>query len=164
MLTAARRNMAHTILVVAAMLALAACAMTSETPPENPQRVVDDRVRIMKGFGGALGAATNYGQGKATVAEAKTKLAAARANLERVAGLFPRGTALGDRGVSRSRALATIFTNRDDFEEKLDALANAFAALDAALAKNVVSGATGALGPVRAACNACHTKYRAPEE
>jgi cytochrome c556 len=164
MLTAARRNMTQMILVVAAALALAACAMLSETPPENPQRVVDDRVRMMKGFGGALGAATNYSQDKAGAAEAKAKLAAARANLERIGDLFPKGTALGDRGVTQSRALSTIFTNRGDFEDKFDALGSAFATLDAALAKNAKAEAMSALNATRAACNACHSKYRAPED
>jgi cytochrome c556 len=159
-----RRNMTQATLAIAAALALAACATMIDTPPENPQRVVDERVRAMKSFGGALAATANYAQDKASAAEAKTKLAAARANLERVADLFPKGTALGDKGVTQSRALSTIFTNRGDFEDKLDALGQAFATLDAALAKNTKSETMSALAPTRAACTACHNKYRAPEE
>jgi cytochrome c556 len=159
-----RNRAKQTTLAIAAALALAACATLTDTPPANPQSVVDERVRIMKSFGAALGAANNYGQGKATVAEAKAKLAPARASMERIGDLFPRGTALGDRGVTQSRALSTIFTNRSDFADKMEALAEAFATLDGALARNAKAEAASAVGQVRNACNTCHTKYRAPED
>ena len=57
-----------------------------------PAKRLDERQRIMKGFGAAFTAANNYGQGKATVADAKAKLAPARASMERLGDLFPRGT------------------------------------------------------------------------
>jgi cytochrome c556 len=147
----------------ATILSAAACT-TDPGPPANPQGVVDQRVAIMKGFAGAIGASANFTQGKASTADARAKLGPARASIERVGDLFPRGTALGDRGVRQSRALSTIFANRDDFEGKLDNLSETLAALDATLAKNAKSQATKALAAARAACNACHTKYRAPED
>lgn len=159
-----RRHSKQTTLAIAAALALAACATSTDTPPANPQGVVDERQRIMKSFGAAFGAANNYGQGKATVAEAKAKLAAARASMGRIGDLFPRGTALGDRGVTQSRALTTIFANRGDFADKMEALAAAFATLDGALARNAKAEAASAVGRTRTACNSCHTKFRAPED
>lgn len=150
-------------LASATTLAVAACA-TDPGPPANPQGVVDQRVAIMKGFAGAIGATTNFTQGKASAADARAKLGPARAGIERVGDLFPRGTALGDRGVRQSRALSTIFANRDDFEGKLDTLSETLAALDDALAKNAKGQATKALAAARAACSACHTRYRAPED
>lgn len=159
-----RAHATLTTLAIAAALALAACGTLTDTPPENPQRVIDERVRIMKGFGAAFTAANNYGQGKATVADAKAKLAPARASMERLGDLFPRGTALGDRGVKQSRALSTIFTNRGDFADRLEALAENFATLDGALARNAKADAASAVGQVRNTCNSCHTKYRAPED
>lgn len=148
-----------------AAAALAACTtLTEQPPPANPQKVVDERVALMRGFGGALGASINYTQGKATAAEAHKKVKAAAPGVARVANLFPRGTALGDKGVTQSRALSTIFTNRGDFEAKLDALGGAFATLEAALAKNDKAGATAAAATTRNTCAACHNKYRAPED
>jgi cytochrome c556 len=158
-------NRIHNALSAAAMLGLAACTtLTEERPPANPQAVVDQRVAAMKTFGAALGAATNHTQGKTTAAAARKNIAAARAQLEGAPKLFPRGTALGDRGVTQSRALSTIFTNRGDFEAKFDALAGRLAALDAALAKTAKAETVKALADTRAACSACHNKYRAPED
>jgi len=146
-------------------LTLAACTtLTEEKPPANPQAVIDQRIAIMKTFGAALGAAANQTQGKTTPAAARKSVADARTGLARVAQLFPRGTALGDRGVTQSRALSIIFANRSDFETKLDALSGRFAQLDAALAKNAKADTTKAIADARAVCSACHNKYRAPED
>jgi cytochrome c556 len=150
-------------LASAAALTAASC-VTDPGPPANPQSVVDERVAIMKGFAGAIGATTNFTQGKASAAEARARLGKARAGIERVGDLFPRGTALGDRGVKNSRALSTIFNSRDDFDGKLDMLSEALAALDDVLAKNSKPGATKVLATARAACSACHNKYRAAED
>jgi cytochrome c556 len=152
------------ILPLFAASTLFACQTFEPAPPPNPQSVVNQRVAIMKGFAGAVGAATNVAQGKAPAASAKTKIATARTDVERVSGLFPPGTALGDKGVAQSRALSTIFKNRSDFEGKFDALAAAFANLDAALAKNAKSEVSAALAATRNACSQCHNKYRAPED
>jgi cytochrome c556 len=158
-------NRLRNTLGAAALLALAACTtLTEERPPANPQGVVNQRVTMMKSFGTALGSATNQTQGKTTTADARKNVAAARAQLDAAHNLFPRGTALGDRGVAQSRALSTIFVNRGDFDAKFEALARRFAALDAALAKNAKTETTKALADTRAACTACHNKYRAPED
>lgn len=125
--------------------------------------MVDQRVAIMKSFGSALATAANYGQGKATAEAAKSKLAAARAGLPKVVNMFPRGTALGDRGVVQSRALSTIFTNRSDFEAKFERLDEGFAALDRALAGGK-EATTGAAGTLRATCASCHNRYRAADD
>jgi len=158
-------HLMRTALMSAATLALAACTtLIEEKPPANPQSVVDQRVGLMKKFGAALGAAANQAQGKTTVAAARKTVADARAGLEPVTKLFPRGTALGDRGVTQSRALSIIFANRSDFEAKFDALAGRLAQLDAALAKNAKADIAKAIADTRTACSACHDKYRAPED
>ena len=145
-------------------VALAACQSTIDTPPANPQGVVNERQGIMKGFGGALAASAAYVQGKGPAAAAHTKLAAAYANTTKVAALFPRGTAMGDRGASTSRALATIFANRSDFEAKLDATARALGALDALVQRGAKTEASAAFDTARASCASCHNKYRAADE
>jgi cytochrome c556 len=158
-------HLTRTALCSTAILALAACTtLTEEKPPANPQSVVDQRVGLMKKFGAALGATGNYAQGKTTAAAARKTVADARAGAESAAKLFPRGTALGDKGVTQSRALSIIFANRSDFEAKFATLSDRLAALDAALAKNAKTDVTKAMADTRAACSACHNKYRAPED
>lgn len=144
--------------------AVAGCASTLDAPPANPQGVIKARVAIMRGFGGALGASAAYVQGKGTAQAAHTKLAAALPNTDRLAALFPRGTAMGDKGAGTSRALATIFSNRADFEAKIGAMARAMGALDAVVARGAKAEASAAFDRARAACGACHSKYRAADE
>ena len=160
-----RLSLPHVATAAGVAVTLAACTtIIEEKPPANPQAVVNQRVAIMKTFGAALGAATNQTQGKTTLAAARKSVADAGAAVEPAPGLFPRGTALGDRGVTQSRALSIIFANRSDFEAKFSVLADRFAQLDAALAKNAKAETTNALADTRAACSACHNKYRAPED
>lgn len=153
--------MTRSMFLAAAAFTLAACV--TDQPPANPQSVVDQRVAIMKGFASALGASSNVVQGKGTQAAAKARLSAARADVERVVEMFPRGTALGDRGVRQSRTLTTVFANRSDFEAKFDTLSRAFAVLDDALSKSK-DATSPALAGAKAACTSCHEKYRAPED
>lgn len=143
---------------------LAGCQTTMDTPPANPKVVIAERVSIMKGFGGALAASSAFAQGKGTAQAARAKVVTARAGAAKLEGLFPRGTALGDKGVAASRALTTIFTNRSDFEAKLAASAQTLAALDGALARGSKADTMGALNKAKAACASCHDKYRAADE
>ena len=77
----ARRHTAlYKILGLATALTTAACT-TDQAPPADPQRVVDQRVAIMKGFGGAIGATQNYAQGKATASGTTTVPRLNRAHL-----------------------------------------------------------------------------------
>lgn len=143
---------------------IAGCATMLEAPPANPQAVIDQRVSIMKGFVGALTDASAFTQGKGGAPAARAKVTAARGKVERLADLFPRGTALGDKGVAKSRALTTIFTNRSDFEAKLSAAGQALGGLEGALARGSKADATAALNVAKNACGACHNKYRAADE
>lgn len=154
----------RTALLAESLLAIAACTTLTDAPPADPQKVIDERVAMMKSFVGALGTSTQYTQDKAPILAAQGKVAIARRKLKAAQSLFPRGTALGDRGVTRSRALSTIFANRDDFDAKFDALAASLAGLDAALAKNAKADVTAALASTKKTCLACHDKYRAPED
>jgi cytochrome c556 len=144
-------------------LALAACA-SLDVPPENPQALVNERIAIMKSFVAALTASGQFTQDKTTAAAAKAKVAVARKGVERVDDLFPKGTALGDRGVTDSRALSKIFTKRPEFEAKTADLANALAALEAALAKGSKADVAKALPTVKGTCGSCHSRFRTPDE
>lgn len=145
-------------------LLAAACQTTKHEPPKDPQSLVDQRVAIMKTFIGGLGASSQYAQGKAPAAAAKAKLDVARAGLERLDDLFVPGAALGDRGVAKSRALATIFGKNSDFRDKLRELSSAFAELDGALLRASKSDAAAAVQRAKSACLSCHNKYRTPDE
>lgn len=153
----------RTVLLVLSTLSLAACTTTMDTPPSNPQAVIAQRVAVMKGFGGALGASAAFVQGKGG-ADAHAKLTTAMANADKLPGLFPRGTALGDKNAGASRALSTIFANRDDFEAKAAAVGRSLGALDALIVRGAKSEAAKALATTKAACGACHAKYRAADE
>ncbi|NOT41208.1 MAG: cytochrome c [Alphaproteobacteria bacterium] len=152
------------VLLAAVAVSLTACVSTLDTPPSNPQGVINQRVQIMKGFGGALGAAGAFAQGKSTEAQAHTKLAAAYANTSKLGALFPRGTAMGDRNAGTSRALSTIFSNRSDFEAKIEATAQALGALDALVQRGAKGEVARTLDRAKAACGSCHSKYRAADE
>lgn len=152
------------VVAVLIAFAVAGCVSKLDSPPANPQGVINERVAIMKGFGGALGASSAYVQGKGTAQAARAKLGPAMQNTGKLAGLFPRGTAMGDKGAGTSRALSTIFSNRADFEAKIDATARALGALDALVARGAKAEASAAFDRARAACGACHTKYRAADE
>jgi cytochrome c556 len=145
-------------------LVLAGCASIDDTPPANPQAVVNERVQIMKQFGSALATSWAYMQGKRTAKAARAKIPPALAGAAKLEDLFPRGTALGDRGVKTSRALSTIFKNRSDFEARIEALSPAFAGIDAALARGSKADTTAAVNAARAMCASCHNKYRAADE
>lgn len=157
------------VLSLVVLTFFAAACQTSKTaktpePPKNPQAAVNERVGIMKSFIGALGASNQYAQGKITAAAAKAKLDPARAGLDRLDGLFVPGTALGDKGVTESRALATIFGKNSDFDDKLAELASAFGDIDKALSHDSKTQAASAVTRTKNACVSCHNKYRTPDE
>jgi cytochrome c556 len=152
------------VLLSFVLLGVGGCQTMMESPPANPQTVIGQRVGIMKGFVDALSASSAFAQGKGGAPAAQAKVATARAGAAKLEGLFPRGTALGDKGVTRSRALSTIFKSRSDFEAKLAASAQTLAALEGALARGSKADTTGALNRAKAACGSCHDKYRAADE
>lgn len=161
------RRLEIAITLVTLIVGAAACGTLDSVDtsvPNNPQAVVNERVAVMKSFASAVTASGQFVQGKATADVAKPKLASAIAGAERLKRLFPRGTALGDRGVSQSRALSTIFPNRSDFDAKLGDLSGALANLSTTLtAADKKRGAT-AVADVKKRCLACHSRYRTPDE
>lgn len=157
----------RTIAIVHVALLVGACGTldTLDTSvPSNPQAVVNDRVAVMKSFAGALTTSGQFVQGKATASAAKARVTAAIGGADRLKHLFPRGTALGDKGVSDSRALSTIFATRSDFDGKLADLAQTLARLEPTLTAADKKTAAASLSEVRKACVGCHSKYRTPDE
>lgn len=73
--------------------------------------------------------------------------------------MWPAGT---DNSVDpNTRALPAIWTNFPDVMEKANAVTSAVTAMQAAAGTDLASLQT-AMGPVGAACTACHKAYRAP--
>jgi cytochrome c556 len=136
--------------------ALVVCA-TAAYAAEAPQKTVDARVAGMKGMVADLTAAS-----KATTAdEAKTKLASARKFAESIPSAFPKGTGIGDAGVTKSRALQDIWAKTTEFKAAADALVVALKAAEAAVGDKAKLDA--AFGEVRKSCGGCHTPFRGPE-
>lgn len=80
------------------------------------------------------------------------------AHLDRAKDLFPAGS---DRGAAQSWAKAEIWSNRTDFDAKLQA-AHAAAGELAQVAEEAAF--MPALGKLGNACKACHEPYRRPKE
>lgn len=143
--------------LVGAALVIAACAGAAIADTKSPQQVVDDRVAGMKGMGGNLQAASKA----ATPADAQAKLAAALAFAEKIPSLFPKGTGVGDPGVTKTRALQTIWAKPADFKAASDALVAALKAAHAAAPDKAKLDL--AFGEVRKTCGGCHTPFRGPD-
>lgn len=140
-----------------ASIAVALCATAAWAASNTPQQIVDDRVAGMKAMGGNIQAA-----GKAsTPAEAKNKIAAALAFAETIPSAFPKGTGIGDKGVTKTRALQDIWAKPAEFKAAADALVSALRGVDAALGDPGKTDA--AFGEVRKSCGGCHTPFRGPE-
>lgn len=122
-----------------------------------PQEIIDQRIAGMKGLGGNLQAA-----GKATTtAEIQAKLGAAISFSETIPSLFPKGTGIGDKGVTKTRALQEIWAKPAEFKAAADALTTALKAANAAAGDKAKLDV--AFGDVRKSCGGCHTPFRGPE-
>lgn len=146
----------HMLIGMAAALC-AGAAWAAADAAKTPQQLIEAREAGMKSMGGNVKAASQA----ATVAEAKTKLAAAIAFAETIPSAFPKGTGIGDEGVTKSRALQDIWAKPTEFKAAADGLVAALKAADAALGDKAKADA--AFAAVGKSCGACHTSFRGPE-
>lgn len=72
---------------------------------------------------------------------------------------FPDGTSRDDLGAEHTAARPEIYTNREDFAQKLAGLREATTGAPDAIGDQRAVGAL--VGKVGAACKACHDSYRA---
>jgi cytochrome c556 len=126
---------------------------------QTPQQTVDARVDGMKKFGGAMKAASQA----ATPEEAKAKLAEAIAFSESIVSRFPKGTGIGDTGVTKSRALQDIWAKPAEFKAAADAMIAALKNIDAALSAGDKAKVDAAFADVGKSCGGCHKMFRGPE-
>lgn len=149
---------ASTLLAVTAF-ASAAWGTSLAVPPQTPQQIVDARVESMKTLGGNLKAASQA----ATPAEAKAKVAEAIAFSETIVSRFPKGTGIGDTGVTKSRALQDIWVKPAEFKAAAEALTAVLKNIDAALGTGDKAKIDAAFNEVGKGCGGCHKPFRGPE-
>ncbi len=148
--------------IVAAVLCAGgvSVAWAADAPAKSPQQIVDEREAGMKKMGGAVKAASDA---MADAAAAKTKIAEAIAFAETIPSHFPKGTGIGDPGVTKSRALQDIWTKPAEFKAAADALVAALKAVDAALDGGDQAAIGAAFKGIGKSCGGCHTPFRGPE-
>jgi cytochrome c556 len=136
-------TMRNAVLLAAGLMAAASYA---------DEGAVDYREHTMEAVGGHMQAAVDIIRGKVSHASQLPIHAGALAELAEIApSLFPEGSEGGD-------ALPEIWSNPDDFAERLTAFQEAAADFDAAVATGEDIGpAVQALGQ---ACKGCHDNYR----
>jgi len=137
-------------------VALVVCA-SAAWAADAPQQIIDERVSGMKKMGGEIAVASKT----PTAVIAQASLSSALTFAESIPARFPKGTGVGDPGVTKTRALQDIWAKPTEFKSATDALVTALkAARDAAGDKTKLDAA---LGDVRKSCGGCHTPFRGPE-
>lgn len=130
---------------------------------ENIARAMDARQSHMTLYSFNLATLGGMAQDRipydAAAATAAANNLAAIANMDQ-SGYWVEGS---DSSVEGSRAKPEIWTNADDYAEKIAALASASTAL-AAVAGDDLDALKAAFGPVGGSCGACHRAYRVSDD
>ena len=121
-----------------------------------PQEIVDDRVAGMKSLIGSLKGATEA----TDAAVAREHLAKAIAVAKAIPSKFPKGTGIGDAGVTKTRAKQEIWSKPAEFKAATDGFVSALEAASAAAGDAAKFGA--AMGGVKKSCGSCHDAFRGP--
>lgn len=142
--------------------ALPAVLIAGIAAAADPMATVEARQAYFKSLGGAMkamGPLTKSFDAEAATAEA-TKLKAILATDS--APLFAPGSSDADLP-GKTRAMAKIWDNMDDFGAKGKAMHDAGAALIAAAEAGDGKAFAAAYGQLGGTCKACHDAYRVPE-
>ncbi len=135
-------------------LALAGSVLVAAA--STPQEIVDDRVAGMKSLIGSLKGATEA----TDAAVAREHLAKAIAVAKAIPSKFPKGTGIGDAGVTKTRAKQEIWSKPAEFKAATDGFVSALEAASAAAGDAAKFGA--AMGGVKKSCGSCHDAFRGP--
>jgi cytochrome c556 len=144
---------------LAGAVLFAGAAWTAGALGMTAQQTADEREKAMKTMAGHLKVASDAAT---PAADAKTRLAEAIKIAESIPAMFPKGTGIGDPGVTDTRALQDIWKKPAEFKAAADALVAALKSADAALQGERVK-LDAAFGEVRKSCGGCHTPFRGPE-
>jgi cytochrome c556 len=98
--------------------------------------------------------------GAQDAAVARESLAKAIAYAKSIPGQFPKGTGIGDSGITKTRAKQEIWTKPAVFKAEADGF---LAALEAAsAAADDRAKYESAMDVVRKSCSSCHDAFRGP--
>jgi hypothetical protein len=92
----------RTLVVYAAAALMAGAVWAADAPAQSPQDIATAREATMKQLAGHVKAAFDPAT---SAADAKARLAGAIKIAESIPSLFPKGTGIGDMGVTDTRAL-----------------------------------------------------------
>ncbi len=122
--------------------------------------VIQDRQQAMKDVGGAMQklAAIAKKEAPFDAAVVSENAAVIAEALKKSAGLFPEGS---DKGDVESWANPEVWSDRADFEKKLEAAEAAAVAMQSVDAETAFAPALGKLGNT---CKTCHQTYRRPKD
>ncbi len=103
-----------------------------------------------------------FGAAKAGVIDADTIAAAAKLNeLAKAAPTwFPKGSGPDDPGVTKTRALAEVWTKPEEFAAKMKAFQEASAALQPAVATKSMASFGPAVNALGGTCKGCHEQFK----
>lgn len=160
--------------VLAGMALLSACGQKAETDPATETAsaelpgglTVKEQIEARQGQLKKMGKAfkTISDQLKADtpdLAQIQTAAAVVPEESATMAEWFPEGTG-PDAGV-KTKALGIIWDNKADFNDKVVAMQNAAAQLDAAAQGGDVATIATAFKTTGGTCKACHDKYRSDD-
>lgn len=140
--------------IILSTLFVASVSLAGSDPIKSRQQSMEDTRDAAKVIGGMLKQKQPFDAEAAMAAFEVWKKTATEAG-----DLFPEGSETGHD----TEAKATIWTDRDGFNEKM---ANFDTQVDAAIAANPDSleALNAAAGPVFKTCKACHEEYRVEKE
>lgn len=142
------------------VVALAMTALPSATMAQN--KTVEQRQKVMKGFGGNMKAIGGYVKaGKGSAADVEQRLMRMAAAAGKIPGLFPQGTDMDKLGLKTTGAKPEIWGDWDKFKKAADNLgvqARRFAAVVKKGDRAATGKAFGGFG--KGACGSCHRTFR----
>jgi len=140
--------------IILSTLLIASAALAGSDPIKSRQQSMEDTRDAAKVIGGMLKQKQPFDAEAAMAAFKVWKKTATQAG-----DLFPEGSETGHD----TEAKATIWTDRDGFNEKM---ANFDTQVDAAIAAkpDSLEALNAAAGPVFKTCKACHEDYRVEKE
>lgn len=127
---------------------------------QTPQEIADVREATMKRLGGHLKAASDPA---AKPEDVRAQLGGAIKIAESIPSLFPKGTGIGDPGITHSRALQDIWAKPAEFKTAADGVVTALKAADAAVASGDKAKIGAAFPAIGKACKTCHDAFRGPD-
>lgn len=142
-------------LIAGMVIAIFSIATTAPTAAE-PLADIKYRKLVMKALGGHMGSIVGIVKGEVVRKGHLERHANAIADIGQMTGdLFPKGSDMGE-----TEALPVIWEKPAAFQERVEAMKKAGAALAAAAKGDNIKAAGTALGAVGKACGGCHKNFR----